>query len=119
MYKGEIVEEGNTKTIFQKAQHPYTRALIACRPGLHTKEERLPTVSDYLNPADKEKMATDFQRSSSILSGEAIVKVENLSVQYPNKTSLLGRPLSFVTAVNHVSFNIYKNETLGLVGESG
>lgn len=47
------------------------------------------------------------------------MEVQNLSVQFPNKTSLFGKPLSFVTAVNNVSFDIFKNETLGLVGESG
>jgi peptide/nickel transport system ATP-binding protein len=47
------------------------------------------------------------------------MQVSNLTVEFPNKTSLFGRPLSFVKAVNNVSFAIYKNETLGLVGESG
>jgi peptide/nickel transport system ATP-binding protein len=85
---------------------------------LHPKEERLPTVSDYLSSS--EQTSRPFaSRNNRAVSEESIVQVENLSVQYPSKTSLFGKPLSFVTAVNNVSFRIYKNETVGLVGESG
>jgi len=117
MYKGEIVEEGTVETIFQKATHPYTKALISCRPALHPKGERLPTVSDYLDK--KERQPERQLHAISKPGDEVVMEVTNLVVQFPNKTSLLGKPLSFVTAVNDVSFDIYKNETLGLVGESG
>jgi peptide/nickel transport system ATP-binding protein/oligopeptide transport system ATP-binding protein len=33
MYAGKIVEEGLTEDIFQRPQHPYTRALLAAHPG--------------------------------------------------------------------------------------
>jgi peptide/nickel transport system ATP-binding protein len=117
MYKGEIVEEGTVKTIFTNALHPYTKALIACRPSLHPKGEPLPTISNYLNNG-KEKRAT-ITAHPPAQNAEQLMRIENLSVLFPNKTSLFGKPLSFVTAVNKVSFEIYKNETLGLVGESG
>jgi peptide/nickel transport system ATP-binding protein len=48
MYKGEIVEQGTAHTIFNHPQNPYTKALIACRPAMHPKDERLPTVSDFM-----------------------------------------------------------------------
>jgi peptide/nickel transport system ATP-binding protein len=44
MYKGKIVEEGKTNDILHSPQHPYTKALLACRPALHRKGERLPVV---------------------------------------------------------------------------
>jgi peptide/nickel transport system ATP-binding protein len=117
MYKGEIVEEGDVQTIFRSAAHPYTKALIACRPALHPKGEPLPTVSDYLDKKESnvERKTEDFSKPG----GETVMQVKNLVVQFPNKTSLFGKPLSFLTAVHDVSFDIYKNETLGLVGESG
>ena len=48
MYKGEIVEENTVKNIFTNPQHPYTKALLACRPVIHEKGKRLPIVSDFL-----------------------------------------------------------------------
>ena len=48
MYKGEIVENTSVKEIFRNSQHPYTKGLLACRPILHQKGERLPVVSDFL-----------------------------------------------------------------------
>src|SRR4029078_9795327 len=55
MYKGEIVEQNTVKEIFSRPTHPYTKALLACRPVNHQRGERLPVVGDFLsegqNPA--------------------------------------------------------------------
>jgi ABC-type oligopeptide transport system ATPase subunit len=32
MYRGRIVEQGPTEQIFERPQHPYTRALLAASP---------------------------------------------------------------------------------------
>jgi peptide/nickel transport system ATP-binding protein len=118
MYKGEIVEQNNSKIIFSQAQHPYTKALIACRPALHPKGERLPVVSDFLQQKGTAQpqlpVATAKQEDKGVL-----LEVKNLLVQFPSKTNLFGKPLQYFTAVDDVSFDIYKGETLGLVGESG
>ncbi len=45
MYKGEIVEQHSVKEIFSNPQHPYTKALLACRPINHQRGERLPVVN--------------------------------------------------------------------------
>ncbi len=48
-----------------------------------------------------------------------LLQVRNLSTKFPIKQGLLPRVKKYVYAVNDVSFDIYKGETLGLVGESG
>ena len=44
MYRGEVVEYGETEQILRHPQHPYTKALIACIPRLGDKRRRLPTI---------------------------------------------------------------------------
>ena len=46
MFRGEIVEYGDTEGVLKNPQHPYTKALIACVPKLGSKQERLRTI-DY------------------------------------------------------------------------
>jgi len=49
MRQGEKVEEGPVAEIFSNPRHPYTRGLLACRPRLGVRRERLPTVDDFMN----------------------------------------------------------------------
>jgi ABC-type dipeptide/oligopeptide/nickel transport system ATPase component len=44
MYRGEIVEYGETEQVLKDPQHPYTKALIACIPRLGDHRRRLPTI---------------------------------------------------------------------------
>ena len=48
-----------------------------------------------------------------------LLRVENLQVYYPIKKGLLRRVVGYTKAVDGISFNVYKGQTLGLVGESG
>lgn len=44
MYRGKIVEAGETTEVLSNPKHPYTRALIACIPKLGVKRDRLETI---------------------------------------------------------------------------
>jgi len=44
MLSGSIVERGKTKEVLTSPQHGYTKALLACKPSLHKKLRRLPTI---------------------------------------------------------------------------
>lgn len=126
MYKGEIVEQNTVKEIFSNPQHPYTQALLACRPVNHKRGKRLPVVSDFLEKTpdnNPQPIAEPSKHSESSIdhdmSSEVLLKAEHLSVHFPTRKTMFGKALSFTKAVDDISFEVYKGETLGLVGESG
>lgn len=123
MLKGEIVEQGNIKNIFQNPQHPYTKALLACRPANHKRGESLPVVSDFLgkerNPPENLLSLQPRITNPAPHTTQPLLVVKNLSVWFPKTKNWLGAPLTYTHAVDDISFEIYENETLGIVGESG
>ena len=129
MNKGVIVEKGKTHDILNNPQHPYTKGLIACRPPLDYRLERLPVVKEFLdgkwsdnNQVKNELLITDEERNKQhelLYSQEPILKVENLRTWYPLRKGVFGRTYDYIKSVDDVSFDVYPGETLGLVGESG
>ena len=129
MNKGVIVERGTTHDILNNPQHPYTKGLIACRPPLDYRLERLPVVKEFLdgkwndnNQVKNELLITDEEREKQhelLYSQEPILKVENLRTWYPLRKGVFGRTYDYIKSVDDVSFDVYPGETLGLVGESG
>ena len=129
MNKGEIVEKGTVDNILNKAQHPYTKGLIACRPPLDYRLERLPVVKEFLDgkwidndQVKNELLITDEEREKQheiLYSQEPILKVRNLKTWYPLRKGVFGRTYDYIKSVDDVSFDVYPGETLGLVGESG
>ena len=127
MYKGEIAEQNTVQQIFTNPQHPYTKGLLACRPILHEKGKRLPVVSDFLEMKSEVRgqnpiaIGSETTTPTSDLRPPApvLLQVKNLSVWFPSKKTFLGKTLSYTKAVDDISFEIYKGETMGLVGESG
>jgi len=122
MYKGNIVEQGFKKDILDNPQHPYTKALLACRPSMHPKKQRLPVVSDFMGGSVTqvvEKKLTAPVETELIKEKEVLLEVKNLRVWFPSQKTFLGKVKTYTKAVDDVSFELLKGETLGLVGESG
>lgn len=44
MYSGQIVEEGDVRTILKNSKHPYTRGLLKSVPDLRVKKDRLYSI---------------------------------------------------------------------------
>lgn len=124
MYQGKLVESGSVQQVLNHPIHQYTKALMACRPPLHIRPKRLPSVSDFMENERNEQVVyiSEEERKlnhQNIYKNEAILKIENLIVSYIIKKNLLGKTSQKYQAVRSVNFELFKGETLGLVGESG
>ncbi|MBD2525896.1 ABC transporter ATP-binding protein [Nostoc sp. FACHB-133] len=135
MYKGKVVESGISDQIFSSPQHPYTKGLIACRPTLNRRPQKLLTVSDYMSaeetatgqvviqakePALPIEVTTEeiAERLANFNEKEPLLQIRNLKVGFPVR-GVFGGTKRYNMAVNGVSFDVKPGETLGLVGESG
>ena len=122
MQQGIIVEQGLAKQVLKNPQHPYTKALLACRPTTISKGKRLPVVSDFFkeNTGTLIEEIVNLPAPAFVSQGKKdILTVQNLQVYFPAEKNIFGKPSSFFKAVDDVSFTVKENETLGLVGESG
>jgi peptide/nickel transport system ATP-binding protein len=48
MHQGQVVENQRTSELFQNPKHPYTKALLNCRPSVKKNYARLPVLSDFM-----------------------------------------------------------------------
>ncbi|MGK7933823.1 MAG: ATP-binding cassette domain-containing protein [Microcystaceae cyanobacterium] len=141
MYQGEKQEELTTeksdtlvtqKHLFEHLANPpqeaYTKGLLACLPRLNKKLKRLPTVKDYLDEnkeqnrqevlsSDEITLEEEKSQLEKIIKRGLILSVKDLSVTY-GKAGFFGNKEG-KQAVEKVSFEVYRGETLGIVGESG
>lgn len=137
MYHGKIVEKGSVVDIFTQPKHPYTQGLLACRPPLKARLSKLPTRLDFMEVNEAGEMIAkkttiseiqellkldekeDDFRKELIYKMDPVLQINNLKTYFPKEKSFLGKPKSWVKAVDDVTFKVYPGETLGLVGESG
>jgi microcin C transport system ATP-binding protein len=93
MKEGKIVEHGTVEDVFRAPQHVYTRALLAAEP----KVQPAP-----LNP-----------------QGDVIIRTDDIKVWFPIKRGVMRRVVGHIKAVDGVTIEVRRGETLGIVGESG
>ena len=78
-----------------------------------TKETKVEKIFDV---ADRTYTAKAYDKMTE---ADKILKVEDLKVYFPVYKGLMRRKIADVKAVDGITFDIYKGETFGLVGESG
>ena len=102
MLDGKAVERGKASRIFSAPQTDYGKMLVSAIP-------RVDADIAETTPPTKEKTT------------EPLLKVERLSFRYAQRWSIaaLFNPQEEPLAVDDVSFELQRGETLGLVGESG
>lgn len=116
MQQGKVMEQGRAKDVLNNPAHPYTKALLACRPSAEHKGKRLFVVADFLNDDNNTQTAEQHELT---ITNETILEVNKLKVWFETERSWLGKTTNFFKAVDDVSFALKKGEVLGLVGESG
>ncbi len=94
LYQGQLLEVSSKKDFFSRPQHPYSQSLMESAKG---KKKRCFSAG---NP-------------------EKILKIKQLTVEYPIYKGLFKRKTGAIYAVNDFHLDLKKGETLALVGESG
>ncbi|EPX78588.1 ABC transporter ATP-binding protein [Litoreibacter arenae] len=93
--QGKMVETGTAQQVLNAPQHPYTQALIASVPSLTPSPPK------------------SFDNAPVVLKGTGLNKT------FAAQGGFLSGRRKSVTAVDDLTFELRKGETLGVVGESG
>ncbi len=141
MYEGKLVEQAEILELFENPKHPYTKGLLACRPRLDSSFRRLPTVADFMEASGEERATPNLEALSNVgrprllhpgaapgeeaavehvpSNAQPLLSVRDLEVVFEARRGLFAGGAPQVRAVDGVSFDVYRGQTLGLVGESG
>ena len=134
MRQGRIVEQGPAEKILHRPSHPYTKALLACRPEGARPGTRLPIISDFISsdfdasdfwpkaksyrtkalPPSRPVGALPFGRPPAKAGQRAALRLTGLVVDYG-----CGPFRPPFRAVDCLDLVIQPGRTTGLVGESG
>jgi peptide/nickel transport system ATP-binding protein len=116
MRSGHVKESGSVSEIFTSPQDPYTKALLACRPDPDRPGERLQTIDDFMGGTAHAHSASAPVPPQAPDQGP-LLEVRGLRKVFDRRTGLFGND-PFV-AVDEVSFQLKRGQTVGIVGESG
>lgn len=115
MRNGEIREQGPAQQVFEAPRDAYTKALIACRPKIEHRPQRLAVIEDFLKP--NPYVAPPDRARGYAPDDKIVLDVQGLCVNFDIREGFF-RKRKF-EAVKNVSFQLAQGRTLGIVGESG
>ena len=105
MRQGQVVEQASSQTFFANPQHDYSRELFNALPSFDKRGKSLQTGQQQNDKAPQ--------------GNKVVLFVDNLKIYFPIRKGLFKRTVGHVKAVDGVSFELKKGQTLALVGESG
>ncbi|WP_113632126.1 ABC transporter ATP-binding protein [Pectobacterium peruviense] len=110
MQQGSLVEGGEARQLLSAPTHPYTRKLLAAIPTASTRGKWLAGVDPLQNgiAPSASSLATNHDSTNAIA-----LTADQIAVSFKRPDG------SQMQAVNQVSLQIKRGETLGIVGESG
>ena len=125
MRKGTVREAGPVRTLFSQPQDPYTKALLSCRPSIDRQGKRLLTIDDWMSTRSGESaplpVATPLDAPALSVAkpnpDKPLLEVQGLRKVF-KRSGPWFQSDDFV-AVENVSFQLMRGQTVGLVGESG
>jgi peptide/nickel transport system ATP-binding protein len=100
MYRGEIVETGPAGRILAEPEHAYTRRLLAAAPSLNAVRE------------------VQRHRQDRAAEPDTLVRFESVTKRFALRRRGRGTA-DDILAVDDVSFDIPRGQTVAIVGESG
>ncbi|MCE9733531.1 ABC transporter ATP-binding protein [Pectobacterium sp. IFB5596] len=107
MQQGSLVEGGEARQILSAPTHPYTRKLLAAIPTASTRGKWL-AGADPLQGGIAPSLTTERINTDTVA-----LTADRIAVSFKRPDG------SRMQAVNQVSLEIKRGETLGIVGESG
>jgi peptide/nickel transport system ATP-binding protein len=123
MYRGNLVEIGDTAQILGSPKHEYTKSLISAVPRSNVKTDRFPLV-EYIEKTEKGLNSIDVSthwlgQGVRHTHNDDLLVIQDLNLRFITRDAMFERNRRYLQATSNVNLTIKQGETYGLVGESG
>ena len=119
MYKGQVVEYGDSKEILANPMHPYTKRLVGAAPSLASRRIQSVQEGDDVAMGADEKLLRRHEETPDVKRVDENPLIEFTDVTKVYKIREKGLKTTDFKAVDKVSLQIPRGTTMGVVGESG